>query len=104
MDCAARGGFVVLWRRGSSVLTASSIMVTRDPRIRLVDGYNLEVHQVVPQDAGDYVCQISSTDPIDQVHTVEILAHARTGLFVYVMRGSAELGAGFSYRVADQFC
>ncbi|XP_071447644.1 lachesin-like isoform X2 [Hetaerina americana] len=67
------GSYVVLWRRGSAVLTASTLMVTRDPRFRLVDGFNLEVHKVVPQDAGDYVCQISASDTPDQVHTVEIL-------------------------------
>ncbi|XP_046382567.1 lachesin-like isoform X2 [Ischnura elegans] len=67
------GSYVVLWRRGSAVLTASTLMVIRDPRFRLVDGLNLEVHKVVPQDAGDYVCQISASDTPDQVHTVEIL-------------------------------
>jgi hypothetical protein len=27
----------------------------------------------MPQDAGDYVCQISEGDNRDQIHTVEIL-------------------------------
>ncbi|XP_059482890.1 lachesin isoform X2 [Neocloeon triangulifer] len=67
------GNFVVLWRRGSSVLTAREIMVTRDQRFRLVEGYNLEIRNVMPQDAGDYVCQISAKDNKDLVHTVEIL-------------------------------
>ncbi|XP_021925523.1 lachesin-like isoform X1 [Zootermopsis nevadensis] len=67
------GSYVLLWRRGSSVLTAATLMVTRDSRFRLVDGYNLEINNVMPQDAGDYVCQISDGDNRDQIHTVEIL-------------------------------
>jgi hypothetical protein len=67
------GSYVLLWRRGSSVLTAANLMVTRDSRFHLVDGYNLEIHDVMPQDAGDYACQISDGDIRDQIHTVEIL-------------------------------
>uniref|UniRef100_A0A1I8P5A6 Protein CEPU-1 n=1 Tax=Stomoxys calcitrans TaxID=35570 RepID=A0A1I8P5A6_STOCA len=67
------GNFVLLWRRGINVLTASNIMVTRDERVRLIDGYNLEISDLEPQDAGDYVCQISDKINRDQVHTVEIL-------------------------------
>ncbi|XP_038115404.1 hemicentin-1 isoform X1 [Culex quinquefasciatus] len=67
------GTLVLLWRRGSNVLTASQLMVTRDERVRLVNGYNLEISELEPQDAGDYVCQISDKINKDQVHTVEIL-------------------------------
>lgn len=74
------GGLVLLWRRGTNVLTASQLMVTRDERIRLTDGYNLEITELEPQDAGDYVCQISDKVNKDQVHTVEIL-----GKFVFII-------------------
>lgn len=67
------GALVLLWRRGPNVLTASQLMVTQDERIRLMDGYNLEITELEPQDAGDYVCQISDKVNKDQVHTVEIL-------------------------------
>jgi len=70
------GSYVLLWRRGSAVLTASNLMVTRDSRFRLVDGYNLQISDVMPQDAGDYVCQISEGGDRDQVHTVEILGES----------------------------
>ncbi|KAI5704144.1 hypothetical protein M8J75_002375 [Diaphorina citri] len=67
------GTYVLLWRRGTAVLTASTLMVTRDSRFRLVDGYNLEISDVMPQDAGDYVCQLADQENRDQIHTVEIL-------------------------------
>jgi hypothetical protein len=72
--------------------------VTTDDRIRLINGYNLEITELEPQDAGkprrprtknkiinsiqnfhftlekgDYLCQISDKVNKDQVHTVEIL-------------------------------
>ncbi|KAI8431694.1 hypothetical protein MSG28_016163 [Choristoneura fumiferana] len=52
----SRSSLVLLWRRGPAVLTAASLMVTRDERFRLVDGYNLQITDVGPQ-----------------VHTVEVL-------------------------------
>lgn len=64
---------MLLWRRGANVLTAANIMVTRDERLRLIDGFNLEITDLEPQDAGDYVCQISDKIVKDQIHTVEIL-------------------------------
>lgn len=48
-------------------------MITRDPRLKLVDGYNLQISDVKIQDAGDYVCQIGDQESKDQVHTLEIL-------------------------------
>lgn len=45
---------MLLWRRGVNVLTASSLMVTTDERIRLVNGYNLEITELEPQDAGNF--------------------------------------------------
>jgi Immunoglobulin domain len=67
------GSYILLWRRGTSVLTAANLMVTRDARFKLVDGHNLQIGGVRIQDAGDYVCQIGDQDARDQVHTVEIL-------------------------------
>ena len=71
------GSYVLLWRRGTSVLTAASLMVTRDPRFKLVEGYNLQIANVKIQDAGDYICQIGDNESRDQVHTLEILGKLR---------------------------
>ncbi|XP_059480564.1 limbic system-associated membrane protein-like isoform X2 [Neocloeon triangulifer] len=67
------GSYVVLWRRGAVVLTAGNLMITRDNRFSLIDGHNLEIRNVRPQDAGDYVCSIGSAENKEQTHTLEIL-------------------------------
>lgn len=73
MFCSYLGSFVLLWRRGSSVLTAGHLKITRDQRFDIVDEYNLQITDVRTQDAGDYICQIGDQETRDQVHTVEIL-------------------------------
>jgi hypothetical protein len=67
------GSYVLLWRRGAAVLTAQNLMVTRDARFKIIDGYNLQISNVRISDAGDFVCQIGDVEPRDQVHTLEIL-------------------------------
>lgn len=67
------GSFVLLWRRGTSVLTAGHLKITRDDRFKIVGDYNLQISNVKTQDAGDYICQIGDQETRDQVHTVEIL-------------------------------
>lgn len=67
------GSFVLLWRRGGSVLTAGHLKITRDARFKIVGDYNLQIAGVRTQDAGDYICQIGDQETRDQVHTVEIL-------------------------------
>lgn len=54
-------------------MSAGSIKVTPDPRIRLVNGYSLEIRNASTQDAGDYTCQIATLTPREITHTVEIL-------------------------------
>lgn len=81
------GSYILLWRRGTSVLTAATLMITRDPRLKLVDGYNLQISDVKIQDAGDYVCQIGDQESKDQVHTLEILGMIKKisfFLFIYL--------------------
>jgi hypothetical protein len=48
------GSNILLWRRGSSVVSAANLMITRDPRFRLLGEYSLQITKVRPQDAGDY--------------------------------------------------
>ena len=43
--------------------------------MRLVNGYTLDIRDAVPQDAGDYICQIAALDPKEITHHVEILGN-----------------------------
>ncbi|XP_037943558.1 lachesin-like [Teleopsis dalmanni] len=65
--------YVVAWKRGIAILTAGSVKVTPDPRVRLSNRFNLQIRDAVPQDAGDYICQIATMEPREITHTVEIL-------------------------------
>jgi hypothetical protein len=65
--------FIVAWKRGIAIISAGNVKVTPDPRIRLANGYSLEIRDAVPQDAGDYICQIATLEPREITHTVEIL-------------------------------
>ena len=55
------GNYIVLWKRKSSVLSASSLKIVRDERIRVVDT-SIEISQAAPKDSGVYLCEIN-TDP-----------------------------------------
>lgn len=41
--------------------------------MRLYNGFSLQIRDAVPQDAGDYTCQIATLEPREITHTVEIL-------------------------------
>lgn len=41
--------------------------------MNLVNGYTLQIKNSVPQDAGVYVCQIATLEPLEIMHTVDIL-------------------------------
>lgn len=61
------------WKRGIAILSAGNIKVTPEPRVKLVNGYSLQIENAATQDAGDYTCQIATLSPIEITHTVEIL-------------------------------
>lgn len=65
---------MLAWKRGIAILTASQVKVTPDPRVRLVNGYTLQIRDALPTDAGDYICQIATYEPKEIIHHVEILS------------------------------
>lgn len=67
------GKFVLAWKRGNAILTAGPTKVSPDERIRLVEGYNLEIREVQTNDAGDYICQVATLVPKEITHTLEVL-------------------------------
>lgn len=74
--------YLVAWKRGIAILSAGTVKVTPDPRVRLVNGYSLQIKDAVPQDAGDYVCQIATMEPREITHTVEILGECVLTVFL----------------------
>lgn len=69
------GSYVLAWKRGIAILTAGTVKVTPDPRVRLVNGYTLQIVNAIPQDFGDYTCQIATLEPREITHHVEILGN-----------------------------
>ncbi|XKL67168.1 hypothetical protein PGB90_010588 [Kerria lacca] len=67
------GIYVLAWKRGNAILTAGPTKVSPDKRIRLLDGYNLEIREVQTTDAGDYICHIATLQPKEITHTLEVL-------------------------------
>lgn len=67
------GAYVIAWKRGIAILTAGTVKVSPDPRLSLVNGHYLQIENAVPQDGGEYVCQIATLEPIEITHLVDIL-------------------------------
>ena len=69
---------VMLWKKGHRVLTAGTIKVRRDPRMKL-DGTDLTIGNVGIHDGGLYRCEVEqdADQPLVGLHTVEILGKRR---------------------------
>lgn len=67
------GPFVIVWKRGTTLLSAGPQIISMDPRISLI-GYNLQLKDIRHADQGDYTCQIGDGTQGDLIHTIEILS------------------------------
>lgn len=70
------GPYYLLWKRGNAILSVGDKKISLDPRLHLVNGYNLEVRNVKHTDAGDYICHLSTNPPREQIHTLEIMGES----------------------------
>nr|CAH7731399.1 unnamed protein product [Callosobruchus chinensis] len=91
------GPYVMVWKKGIAVLSAGNVKVSPDPRINLVNGYSLEIKDVGPQDAGDYICQIGTLQPREITHTLEILVPPR--IHYVTSNGRVEVKKGASVKL-----
>lgn len=99
-EAANLSGYALVWKRGPAVLTAGNLKISPDPRLRLVDGHNLEIRDVNTQDAGDYTCQIATMKPREITHTLEVLVPPR--IHYVTSNGRVEVKKGSSVRLECQ--
>ncbi len=63
---------MVLWKRDSTVLTASTLKIIRDDRIQ-IEGTSIEIGQVSAKDSGVYHCELNTDPPISLNVTLDVL-------------------------------
>ncbi|QQP41359.1 Uncharacterized protein FKW44_015705, partial [Caligus rogercresseyi] len=65
---------VVIWKQSNRIISAGEVVIRKDPRISLLEGFNLQIRNLRESDAGEYVCEIETYgSPLDQKSTLEIL-------------------------------
>lgn len=73
------GNSTVIWKSVNSnrIISAGEVIIRKDHRFLLTDGYNLQIRNLKKSDAGEYVCEIETYgSPLDQTNTLEILVPA----------------------------
>jgi hypothetical protein len=69
------GNYVLMWKQQNRVLTAGTLVVRKDYRMRLKDDFSLELTQLKPDDQGTYTCEIDVMGkPISIKHKVSCIA------------------------------
>ncbi len=65
------GQYILMWKQGTRVLTAGTLVVRKDYRMRLRDDFSLELNKLKPDDEGTYTCEIDVMGkPISIQHKV----------------------------------
>ena len=68
------GTYVLMWKQQNRVLTAGTLVVRKDYRMRLKDDFSLELTQLKPDDQGTYTCEIDVMGkPISIKHKVSCM-------------------------------
>jgi len=70
------GSAVVLWRKGDRILAAGKHLVRKDGKVTVTEENELELHDVVEEDAGRYMCEVDGGlggKTREVTHSVQIL-------------------------------
>ena len=60
-----------MWKQSNRVLTAEKLVFRKDPRLRLLSDYTLEIADLRASDQGSYTCEVDVLGkPISIEHTV----------------------------------
>ena len=72
----------VIWKESNRIITAGKIIIRKDRRLHLQDGFNLRIDDLKEEDSGEYVCEIETFgSPIHQTSKLEILGNL--SIFVF---------------------
>eukprot|EP00093_Oithona_nana_P010757 10757.XXX_265016_286838_1 [CDS] Oithona nana genome sequencing. len=64
----------VIWKESNRIISAGTIIIRKDSRLRLENGYNLRIDDLMESDSGEYVCEIETFgSPMHQTSRLEIL-------------------------------
>jgi len=93
---------LIIWKRGSTIIAlGDKPYEDDDSRVEVhkeLNGNSLVIRFSEQKDAGDYVCQVSSTTPVELTHTVKIIVRPevepvpQSGLVTVKAGEPAEIG------------
>ena len=53
------GAGTLIWKKDTRLISAGALIIRKDPRLRL-EGYNLTLAGVRPEDEGEYICEVKT--------------------------------------------
>ena len=72
--CYFSGESNIIWKESNRIITAGTMIIRKDSRLHLENGYNLRIDNLKESDSGEYVCEIETYgSPIHQTSQLEIL-------------------------------
>lgn len=80
--CLFPGESNIIWKESNRIITAGKIIIRKDSRLHLENGYNLRIDDLKESDTGEYVCEIETFgSPIHQTSQLEILGNKQMQVF-----------------------
>ena len=72
--CSFTGESNIIWKESNRIITAGTMIIRKDARLHLENGYNLRIDDLRESDSGEYVCEIETFgSPIHISSRLEIL-------------------------------